>query len=113
MPRLRQVRGSTQFGIGTAVVGGGPRCEAVLPPSAPAFTPDMVPIGWQCAGIFDDELSELAAVYRQTSLPLRRPHGREVYPGDMLYLQWSLSERDAKMTEHRSTGGSLTALLVA
>src|SRR5207253_5536271 len=50
-----------------------------------------------------------AAAYRQLSLLLRRPPGREAYPGDVFYLHSRLLERAAKMSPERG-GGSLTAL---
>merc|ERR1719219_2680880 len=58
--------------------------------------------------IFDD-LSKQAVAYRQISLLLRRPPGREAYPGDVFYLHSRLLERAAKMNEVHG-GGSLTAL---
>jgi F-type H+-transporting ATPase subunit alpha len=56
-----------------------------------------------------DDLSKHAAAYRQLSLLLRRPPGREAYPGDVFYLHSRLLERAAKMSSERG-GGSLTAL---
>merc|ERR1719321_1873139 len=61
--------------------------------------------------IFDD-LSKQAVAYRQMSLLLRRPPGREAYPGDVFYLHSRLLERAAKMNEETHQGGSLTALPV-
>jgi F-type H+-transporting ATPase subunit alpha len=58
-----------------------------------------------------DDLSKQAAAYRQLSLVLRRPPGREAYPGDVFYLHSRLLERAAKLSEVRG-GGSLTALPV-
>src|SRR6201747_1450406 len=58
--------------------------------------------------IFDD-LSKQAVAYRQMSLLLRRPPGREAYPGDVFYLHSRLLERAAKMND-KLGGGSLTAL---
>jgi F-type H+-transporting ATPase subunit alpha len=58
--------------------------------------------------IFDD-LSKQAVAYRQMSLLLRRPPGREAYPGDVFYLHSRLLERAAKMND-KEGGGSLTAL---
>lgn len=58
--------------------------------------------------VFDD-LSKQAVAYRQLSLLLRRPPGREAYPGDVFYLHSRLLERAAKMSE-KNGGGSLTAL---
>ncbi|MBN2311772.1 MAG: F0F1 ATP synthase subunit alpha [Candidatus Hydrogenedentes bacterium] len=56
-----------------------------------------------------DDLSKHAAAYRQLSLLLRRPPGREAYPGDVFYLHSRLLERAAKMSDELG-GGSLTAL---
>src|SRR5579859_1409644 len=56
-----------------------------------------------------DDLSKHATAYRQLSLLLRRPPGREAYPGDVFYLHSRLLERAAKMNEEQG-GGSLTAL---
>jgi F-type H+-transporting ATPase subunit alpha len=58
-----------------------------------------------------DDLSKQAAAYRQMSLVLRRPPGREAYPGDVFYLHSRLLERAAKMSDAQG-GGSLTALPV-
>ena len=59
--------------------------------------------------IIYDDLSKQAASYRQLSLLLRRPPGREAYPGDVFYLHSRLLERAAKMSDELG-GGSLTAL---
>jgi F-type H+-transporting ATPase subunit alpha len=56
-----------------------------------------------------DDLSKQATAYRQLSLLLRRPPGREAYPGDVFYIHSRLLERAAKMSD-RDGGGSLTAL---
>ena len=56
-----------------------------------------------------DDLSKQAAAYRQLSLVLRRPPGREAYPGDVFYLHSRLLERAAKLSNEMG-GGSLTAL---
>ncbi len=56
-----------------------------------------------------DDLSKQAVAYRQMSLLLRRPPGREAYPGDVFYLHSRLLERAAKLND-KSGGGSLTAL---
>ena len=59
--------------------------------------------------IIYDDLSKQAVAYRQMSLLLRRPPGREAYPGDVFYLHSRLLERAAKMNDENG-GGSLTAL---
>jgi F-type H+-transporting ATPase subunit alpha len=61
--------------------------------------------------IIYDDLSKQAVAYRQMSLLLRRPPGREAFPGDVFYLHSRLLERAAKMNEENG-GGSLTALPV-
>jgi len=63
----------------------------------------------QHALIIFDDLSKQAVAYRQMSLLLRRPPGREAYPGDVFYLHSRLLERAAKMSDTQG-GGSLTAL---
>merc|ERR1712139_257947 len=64
------------------------------------------------AVIFHGDLSKQAVAYRQMSLLLRQPPGREAYPGDVFYLHSRLLERAAKMNEDTHGGGSLTALPV-
>jgi F-type H+-transporting ATPase subunit alpha len=64
--------------------------------------------GRHALAIYDD-LTKQAQAYRQISLLLRRPPGREAYPGDVFYLHSRLLERAAKMSDARG-GGSLTAL---
>ncbi len=66
--------------------------------------------GMHALAIYDD-LSKQAVAYRQMSLLLRRPPGREAYPGDVFYIHSRLLERAAKMSDEEG-GGSLTALPV-
>merc|ERR1719198_1441645 len=61
------------------------------------------------AVIFYDDLTKQASAYRQMSLLLRRPPGREAYPGDVFYLHSRLLERAAKLSDDLG-GGSMTAL---
>ena len=56
------------------------------------------------AVIFYDDLSKQAVAYRQMSLLLRRPPGREAYPGDVFYLHSRLLERAAKMNDEHGVG---------
>jgi F-type H+/Na+-transporting ATPase subunit alpha len=63
----------------------------------------------QHALVIYDDLSKQAIAYRQLSLLLRRPPGREAYPGDVFYLHSRLLERAAKLSDENG-GGSLTAL---
>jgi proton translocating ATP synthase F1 alpha subunit len=67
-------------------------------------------LGESCLIIYDD-LSKHAIAYRQMSLLLRRPPGREAFPGDVFYLHSRLLERAAKLSNAK-LGGSLTALPV-
>jgi F-type H+-transporting ATPase subunit alpha len=59
--------------------------------------------------VFYDDLSKQAVAYRQLSLLLRRPPGREAFPGDVFYLHSRLLERAAKLSDEHG-GGSITAL---
>src|SRR5213075_271269 len=61
------------------------------------------------AVVFYDDLSKHAAAYREISMLLRRPPGREAYPGDVFYLHSRLLERASKLSDEHG-GGSLTAL---
>ena len=63
------------------------------------------------AVIFYDDLSKQAVAYRQMSLLLRRPPGREAFPGDVFYIHSRLLERAAKMSDENGAG-SLTSLPV-
>jgi F-type H+-transporting ATPase subunit alpha len=63
----------------------------------------------QATLVIYDDLSKQAAAYRQLSLLLRRPPGREAYPGDVFYLHSRLLERAVKLSDEKG-GGSLTAL---
>lgn len=88
--------------------------------SAPAALQYLAPFAGAAVGeyfmdkgrdalIIYDDLSKHAVAYRQLSLLLRRPPGREAYPGDVFYLHSRLLERAAKLNQERG-GGSLTAL---
>jgi F-type H+-transporting ATPase subunit alpha len=68
----------------------------------------MMDQGEDCLIVFDD-LSKHAVAYRQVALILKRPSGREAYPGDVFYLHSRLLERSARLSE-AAGGGSLTAL---
>merc|ERR1712086_933953 len=84
--------------------------QFIAPYSGCAFGEYFRDNGMHALIIYDD-LSKQAVAYRQMSLLLRRPPGREAYPGDVFYLHSRLLERAAKMNEHHG-GGSMTALPV-
>jgi F-type H+-transporting ATPase subunit alpha len=82
--------------------------QYIAPYSACALAEHFMWQGKHTLVIYDD-LSKQAQSYRQISLVLRRPPGREAYPGDVFYLHSRLLERAAKLSEAQG-GGSLTAL---
>lgn len=96
----------------TIVVDAGASAPAALQYLAPfagaAIGEYFMEQGKDALVIYDD-LSKQAQAYRQLSLLLRRPPGREAYPGDVFYLHSRLLERAAKLSEAKG-GGSLTAL---
>jgi F-type H+-transporting ATPase subunit alpha len=82
--------------------------QYVAPYAATAMAEHFMHQGKHTLVIYDD-LSKQATAYRQLSLVLRRPPGREAYPGDVFYLHSRLLERAAKLSDEEG-GGSLTAL---
>jgi F-type H+/Na+-transporting ATPase subunit alpha len=82
--------------------------QYLAPYSGCAIGEEFMEKGKDCLVIYDD-LSKHAWAYRQLSLLLRRPPGREAYPGDVFYLHSRLLERAAKL-DNEHGGGSLTAL---
>lgn len=96
----------------TIIVATGPSDPAAmlyLAPYAGAAMGEYFRDNKQHALIIYDDLTKHAAAYRQMSLLLRRPPGREAYPGDVFYLHSRLLERAAKLNDTLG-GGSLTAL---
>jgi F-type H+-transporting ATPase subunit alpha len=96
----------------TIIVATGPSDPAALlylAPYAGAAMGEYFRDNKQHALIIYDDLTKHAAAYRQMSLLLRRPPGREAYPGDVFYLHSRLLERAAKLSDALG-GGSLTAL---
>lgn len=96
----------------TVIVSASSRASASLqflvPYAGCAIAEEFMYAGKHALVIYDD-LSKHAQAYRQLSLLLRRPPGREAYPGDIFYLHSRLLERAAKLSD-RLGGGSLTAL---
>ncbi len=107
--QLLKERGAMEY---TIVVDAGASAPAALQYLAPfagaAIGEFFMEQGMDALVIYDD-LSKQAQAYRQLSLLLRRPPGREAYPGDIFYLHSRLLERAAKLNKEKG-GGSLTAL---
>ena len=85
--------------------------QFMLPYAGTALGEFFRDLGLNAVIVYDD-LSKQAVAYRQMSLLLRRPPGREAYPGDVFYLHSRLLERSSKLSEKLSSGGSLTSLPV-
>ncbi|MDA0961671.1 MAG: F0F1 ATP synthase subunit alpha [Proteobacteria bacterium] len=101
--------GAMEYSIVIAATASDPAPMQFLAPySATAMAEYFRDNGMHALIIYDD-LSKQAVSYRQMSLLLRRPPGREAYPGDVFYLHSRLLERAAKMNDEFG-GGSLTAL---
>lgn len=98
----------------TIVVEAGPSEPApmlyIAPYAGTAMGEEFMYNGKDVLVVFDD-LSKQAVAYRELSLLLRRPPGREAYPGDVFYLHSRLLERSAKLSD-KLGGGSMTALPV-
>lgn len=95
--------------IVVATGASDPASLQYLAPYAGAAIGEYFRDNGQHALIIYDDLTKHAVAYRQMSLLLRRPPGREAYPGDVFYLHSRLLERSAKMSDEKG-GGSLTAL---
>ena len=106
--RLRQ-SGAMEFTTVVAANASDPAPLQYLAPYAGVTMGEYFRDNGMHALIIYDDLSKQAVAYRQLSLLLRRPPGREAFPGDVFYLHSRLLERAAKMSKERG-GGSLTAL---
>ena len=101
--------GAMEHTIVVAANAADPAALQYLAPYAGcAMGEEFLDAGKHCLIIYDD-LSKHAWAYRQMSLLLRRPPGREAYPGDVFYLHSRLLERAAKLSDEEG-GGSMTAL---
>ena len=103
--------GAMEYSIVVAATASEPAPLQFLAPYAATAMAEYFRDSGKHALIIYDDLSKQAVAYRQLSLLLRRPPGREAYPGDVFYLHSRLLERSAKLNEEFGAG-SLTALPV-
>ena len=101
--------GAIEYSIVVAATASDPAPMQFLAPYSATAMAEYFRDNGKHALIIYDDLSKQAVAYRQMSLLLRRPPGREAYPGDVFYLHSRLLERSAKLNEDNGSG-SLTAL---
>jgi F-type H+/Na+-transporting ATPase subunit alpha len=109
--KVLEEQGALEYSIVIAATASDPAPMQYLAPFAGCTMGEYFRDNGMHAVIIYDDLSKQAVSYRQMSLLLRRPPGREAYPGDVFYLHSRLLERAAKMND-ANKGGSLTALPV-
>jgi F-type H+/Na+-transporting ATPase subunit alpha len=109
--RTLEEQGAMEYSIVVAATASDPAPMQFLAPYTGCTMGEFFRDSGAHAVIFYDDLSKQAVAYRQMSLLLRRPPGREAYPGDVFYLHSRLLERAAKMSDANGAG-SLTALPV-
>ena len=109
--RTLEENGAMDYSIVVAATASDPAPMQFLAPYTGCTMGEYFRDNAMHAVIFYDDLSKQAVAYRQMSLLLRRPPGREAYPGDVFYLHSRLLERAAKMNDDFGAG-SLTALPV-
>jgi F-type H+/Na+-transporting ATPase subunit alpha len=109
--KVLEEQGALEYSIIVAATASDPAPMQFLAPFAGCTMGEYFRDNGMHAVIIYDDLSKQAVAYRQMSLLLRRPPGREAYPGDVFYLHSRLLERAAKMND-ASGSGSLTALPV-
>ncbi len=107
--RSLEEQGAMEYSIVIAATASEPAPLQYLAPYTGVTMGEYFRDNGMHAVIVFDDLSKQAVAYRQMSLLLRRPPGREAYPGDVFYLHSRLLERAAKMSD-KNGGGSLTAL---
>jgi F-type H+/Na+-transporting ATPase subunit alpha len=107
--RQLEENGAMEYSIVVAATASEPAPLQFLAPYTGCAMGEFFRDNGMHAVIVYDDLSKQAVAYRQMSLLLRRPPGREAYPGDVFYLHSRLLERAAKMNEENGAG-SLTAL---
>jgi F-type H+/Na+-transporting ATPase subunit alpha len=101
--------GAMEYTIVVAATASDPAPMQYIAPYAGCAMGEFFRDSKRHALLIYDDLSKHAAAYREISLLLRRPPGREAYPGDVFYLHSRLLERAAKLNDEKG-GGSLTAL---
>ena len=109
--RSLEDNGALEYSIVVAATASEPAPLQFLAPYTGCAMGEFFRDNGMHAVIVYDDLSKQAVAYRQMSLLLRRPPGREAYPGDVFYLHSRLLERAAKMNDEHGAG-SLTALPV-
>jgi F-type H+/Na+-transporting ATPase subunit alpha len=109
--KVLEEQGALEYCVIVAATASDPAPMQFLAPFAGCTMGEYFRDNGMHAVIIYDDLSKQAVAYRQMSLLLRRPPGREAYPGDVFYLHSRLLERAAKMNEEHGAG-SLTALPV-
>ncbi|RWM92237.1 MAG: F0F1 ATP synthase subunit alpha [Mesorhizobium sp.] len=107
--KVLEERGALDYSIIIAATASDPAPMQFLAPFTACTMGEYFRDNGMHALISYDDLSKQAVAYRQMSLLLRRPPGREAYPGDVFYLHSRLLERAAKLNDDNG-GGSLTAL---
>ncbi len=107
--KVLEDQGALDYSIIVAATASDPAPMQYLAPFTGCAMGEYFRDNGMHAVIAYDDLSKQAVAYRQMSLLLRRPPGREAYPGDVFYLHSRLLERSAKMNDDNG-GGSLTAL---
>ena len=109
--KVLEEQGALEYSIVVAATASDPAPMQFLAPFAGATMGEYFRDNGMHALIVYDDLTKQAVAYRQMSLLLRRPPGREAYPGDVFYLHSRLLERAAKLNEDNGAG-SMTALPV-
>ena len=109
--KVLEERGALEYSIIVAATASDPAPMQFLAPFSGCAMGEFFRDNGMHAVIIYDDLSKQAVAYRQMSLLLRRPPGREAYPGDVFYLHSRLLERSAKLNDANGAG-SLTALPV-
>ncbi len=109
--KVLEEQGALEYSIVVAATASDPAPMQFLAPFSGCAMGEYFRDNGMHAVIIYDDLSKQAVAYRQMSLLLRRPPGREAYPGDVFYLHSRLLERSAKMGD-AAGNGSLTALPV-